>query len=197
MGLLSCRLMLTSVHWPKTLSVWASELDCGAVQCKKVAWFYQSCFLLHLVEGRVCVSLIWASDTGMYYGKKESQQRQCDAWNNILLRSLESWHLCECYFEMQHLPKHCCRPSTTLCAPCVNGTVAQHTLESLWWSWFLAYGFTKCGHIYVHTHTHTLTQFITQSWGTSIFYWPAKCTASLLGSINCAVSITLIFLPVM
>ncbi len=59
MGLHSCRPvrvpMLTPVHrqkrqqWAREHQNWTTE------QWKKVAWSNESCFLLHLVDGRVCV----------------------------------------------------------------------------------------------------------------------------------------------
>ncbi|XP_053084513.1 endoplasmic reticulum protein SC65 isoform X3 [Pangasianodon hypophthalmus] len=55
-----------------------------------------------------CTLLTWGRDgTRTHYGKKTSWQRQCDALGNVLLGNLESWHSCGCYFDTDHLPKHC------------------------------------------------------------------------------------------
>lgn len=42
--------------------------------------------------------------------EKAGLHRRFDALANILLGKLGSRHPCGCYFDMYHLPKHCCRP---------------------------------------------------------------------------------------
>lgn len=49
-----------------------------------------------------------------HYWSRTSWQRHCDALANVLLGNLGSLHLCGCYIDMYHLPKHSYRPSTPL-----------------------------------------------------------------------------------
>ncbi|KAK3570928.1 hypothetical protein QTP86_030463, partial [Hemibagrus guttatus] len=55
--------------------------------------------------------------------REDGKQRQCHALGNVLLGNLGSCHPCGCYFDMYHLPRHCCRPCTPFH---VNGILWIH-----------------------------------------------------------------------
>ena len=64
---------------------------------------------------------------GACASKKASRLRHCDALG--MLGNLGSFHPCGCYFDMYHLPKHCCRP----CTPFHGNSIP-------WWLWPLSAG---------------------------------------------------------
>ena len=77
-----------------------------------------------------CVSLTWGTrGTRIHYGKKASRWRQCDGLGSVLLGNLWSCHSCGWYFDMYHLPKHCCRSWAPF-----------HGDGIPWWLWPLSAG---------------------------------------------------------
>lgn len=77
-------------------------------QWKKVAWPGLINHVFFYI--RWMVGCLWGiPGTRIFYGKKASQQRQCDGLGNGLLENLvmpSMWM----YFDTYHLPKHCSTP---------------------------------------------------------------------------------------
>ena len=112
-----------------TMIMWASELGHGAMEEGGLVWYIMFSFTSRGWPG-VCASHTWGTHgTRMHYGKKGGRRSQCDALGNILLGNLGSCHLCGCYSDTYHLPKHCCRPCTLF-----------HRNGIPWWLWPLSVG---------------------------------------------------------
>ena len=101
-----------------SMGTWASELDHGAMEEGGLVWWIMFSFTSCGWPG-VCVSLTWETHgTRKHYGKKASRQIWCFGQCS----DLGSCYPCGCYFDMYHLPKHCCR----LCTP-------FHVSNIPWW----------------------------------------------------------------
>ena len=118
MGLHSCRPvrvpLLTSVHRRKCQQLAHEHQNCTMVQWKKVAWSDESCFLLHHVNGWVCVHRLLGEHMapGCTVGRRQASRGSVMLWPVLCSKNLWSCHPCGCYFDTYHLPKHCRIPCT-------------------------------------------------------------------------------------
>lgn len=84
----------------------------GEMELKKVAWSDELHFILHSVDGQVCVSIIWERDVlGCAMERMQECKGEAVWWGKSWVRAF-IWMLLWLYY----LPKHCCRPNTLLLA---------------------------------------------------------------------------------
>ena len=89
-------------------------------------------FYMTWMTGCVCHIPGGTHGTKMYCGRKASRWRLCDALGNVLLGNLGFCHPCGCYFDIYHLPMHCCRPYSLMAVASLGRIMRQPTKQK----WF-------------------------------------------------------------
>lgn len=79
---------------------------------EKEVWSDESCFRV-----RTYLEKTW--HLGGFMGRRWVGGASVTLQAKFCWEILESWLSCGCYFDMQHLPEHCCGPSSPLHGNCI------------------------------------------------------------------------------